>query len=133
MVPCEASKILFGTSGSEANDMQIKPPGTTTTPGQAAKEEIISRMKGYHGATIASGSLTGLAPVHADFDSPIKGILDTSCRIFYRYSEEGESEDEFATRMANDLDEMIQREAPDTVAGFIAEPIMGAGGVIIRR
>ena len=132
MVPCEASKILFGTSGSEANDMQIKLTWYyNNARGKPQKKKIISRMKGYHGVTIASGSLTGLAPVHADFDLPIKNILHTSCPHYYRYGEEGESEDEFATRMANDLDEMIQREGPDTVAAFIAEPIMGAGGVII--
>ncbi len=132
MVPCEASKILFGASGSEANDMQIKLTWYyNNARGKPQKKKIISRMKGYHGVTIASGSLTGLAPVHADFDLPIKNILHTSCPHYYRYGEEGESEDEFSTRMAQDLDELIQREGPDTVAAFIAEPIMGAGGVII--
>ena len=80
MVPCEASKILFGTSGSEANDMQIKLTWYyNNARGKPEKKKIISRMKGYHGVTIASGSLTGLAPVHADFDLPIKNILHTSC------------------------------------------------------
>ncbi len=132
IVPCEASKILFGASGSEANDMQIKLTWYyNNARGKPEKKKIISRMKGYHGVTIASGSLTGLPAVHTDFDLPIKNILHTSCPHYYRYGEAGESEDEFATRMANDLDEMIQREGPETVAAFIAEPIMGAGGVII--
>jgi 4-aminobutyrate--pyruvate transaminase len=132
MVPCEASKVLFGSSGSEANDMQIKLTWYyNNATGKPEKKKIISRIKGYHGVTIASGSLTGLAMVQTDFDLPIKNILHTSCPHYYRFGEEGESEDEFATRMANDLDEMIQREGPDTVAAFIAEPIMGAGGVII--
>jgi len=132
LVPCEASKVLFGTSGSEANDMQIKLTWYyNNARGKPQKKKIISRMKGYHGVTIASGSLTGLPMVQTDFDLPIKNILHTSCPHYYRYGEEDETEDEFATRMANDLDELIQREGPDTVAAFIAEPIMGAGGVII--
>ncbi|VAV89698.1 Aminotransferase, class III [hydrothermal vent metagenome] len=99
--------------------------------GKPEKKKIISRMKGYHGVTIASGSLTGLPPVHADFDLPIKNILHTSCPHYYRFGTEGESEAEFADRMVADLEELILREGPDTVAGFIAEPVMGAGGVIV--
>jgi 4-aminobutyrate--pyruvate transaminase len=99
--------------------------------GRPQKKKVISRIKGYHGVTIASGSLTGLPAVQTDFDLPIKNILHTSCPHYYRFGKDGESEEEFSTRMAKDLEEMIQREGPDTVAAFIAEPIMGAGGVII--
>ena len=132
MAPCEASKILFCTSGSEANDMQIKLTWYyNNARGRPNKKKIISRIKGYHGVTIAAGSLTGLATVHTDFDLPIRNILHTSCPHHYRYGNEGETEDEFSSRMARDLEDLIVREGPETVAGFIAEPVMASGGVII--
>jgi 4-aminobutyrate---pyruvate transaminase len=132
IVPVAASKILFGCSGSEANDMQVKLTWYyNNARGLPQKKKIIARQRGYHGVTIASGSLTGLPMVHSDFDLPIANILHTSCPHFYRNGLDGETEDEFATRMANDLDELIQSEGPDTVAAFIAEPVMGAGGVVV--
>ncbi|MGE3832315.1 MAG: aminotransferase, partial [Parvibaculaceae bacterium] len=132
LAPCPASKILFGGSGSEANDMQIKLTWyMNNARGLPKKKKIISRQRAYHGVTIATASLTGLPWVHADFDLPIANILHTSCPHYYRYGETGETEDQFTDRMAKDLDDLIQREGPDTVAAFIAEPIMGAGGVII--
>ena len=132
LVPCEASKILFCSSGSEANDMQVKLTWYYNNAlGRHEKKKIISRIKGYHGVTVASGSLTGLPSVHTDFDLPIKNILHTSCPHYYRFAEPGESEEQFSERMVRDLEEMILREGPDTVAAFIAEPVMGAGGVIL--
>jgi 4-aminobutyrate---pyruvate transaminase len=132
LAPCPASKVLFGTSGSDANDMQMKLTWYyNNARGRPAKKKIISRMRGYHGVTIASGSLTGLAPVHADFDLPIAHVLHTACPHFYRGALGGETEDAFATRMAQELEEMIEREGTDTIAAFIAEPVMGAGGVVV--
>ena len=132
IAPHAASKVLFCGSGSEANDQQVKLVYYyNNARGRPKKKKIISRMRGYHGVTVASGSLTGLPANHADFDLPIAGILHTDCPHHYRYAEPGETEDEFTTRLAKSLDEMIQREDPDTVAAFIAEPIMGAGGVVI--
>ncbi len=132
IVPCEASKMLFCSSGSEANDMQVKLTWYyNNAKGRPKKKKIISRIKGYHGVTVASGSLTGLPPVHADWDLPINNILHTSMPHYYRFGEDGETEEEFATRMAADLEELIQREGPETIAAFIAEPVMGAGGVIV--
>jgi 4-aminobutyrate---pyruvate transaminase len=132
IAPCPASKILFGTSGSEANDMQIKLSWYyNNARGKREKKKIISRVRGYHGVTIASASLTGLPWVHNDFDLPIAGILHTSCPHYYRFGQEGESEADFAQRMADDLEQLILREGPDTVAAFIAEPLMGAGGVLM--
>lgn len=132
IAPCPASKVLFGTSGSEANDMQVKLTWYyNNARGLPAKKKIISRLRGYHGVTIASGSLTGLPPVHADFDLPIPNVLHTACPHFYRGAHEGETEEAFTDRMAAELDDLIQKEGPDTVAGFIAEPVMGAGGVVV--
>jgi len=132
IVPHDASKVLFCGSGSEANDQQIKLVWYyNNARGKPNKKKIISRIRGYHGVTVMTASLTGLPANHADFDLPLPGILHADCPHYYRYAEPGETEDEFTTRLAKNLDEMIQREDPDTIAAFIAEPIMGAGGVVI--
>jgi 4-aminobutyrate---pyruvate transaminase len=132
IAPAEISKVFFCSSGSEANDSQVKLIWYYNNAlGRPLKKKIISRLKGYHGVTIASASLTGLPNNHIDFDLPIANILHTSCPHHYRFAEDGESESEFATRLAAELEEMILREGPETVAAFIAEPVMGAGGVIV--
>ncbi|MFM8745411.1 MAG: aminotransferase [Aestuariivirga sp.] len=132
IAPCPASKVLFGTSGSEANDMQIKLSWYyNNARGKREKKKIISRVRAYHGVTIASASLTGLPWVHNDFDLPIASVLHTSCPHYYRFGRDGETEDEFSQRMADDLEQLILREGPDTVAAFIGEPLMGAGGVLM--
>jgi 4-aminobutyrate--pyruvate transaminase len=99
--------------------------------GRPRKKKIVSRARGYHGVTIASASLTGLPANHTDFDLPIAGVLHTACPHHYRFAHDGESEEAFATRLAAEFEELILREDPDTVAAFIAEPVMGAGGVIV--
>jgi 4-aminobutyrate--pyruvate transaminase len=132
IAPCPASKVLFGCSGSEANDMQIKLTWyMNNAKGRPKKKKIISRQRAYHGVTIASASLTGLPWVHNDFDLPIANVVHASCPHHYRFAEPGETEEQFAERLAKDLDDLIQKEGPETVAAFIAEPIMGAGGVIL--
>ncbi|PHQ70349.1 MAG: aspartate aminotransferase family protein [Sneathiella sp.] len=132
IAPTEFSKVFFVNSGSEANDTVVKLVWYYNNAlGRPKKKKIIARQKGYHGVTVAAASLTGLPPLHNDFDLPIQGILHTSCPHFYRFGLEGETEEEFASRMADDLEKLIIAEGPDTVAAFIAEPIMGAGGVII--
>jgi 4-aminobutyrate--pyruvate transaminase len=132
MAPVPISKVFFCNSGSEANDTQIKLVWYMNNAlGRPKKKKIISRLKGFHGLTIGAASLTGLPHNHADFDLPIPGILHTGCPHHYRFANEGESEEDFATRLADELEALIQREGPDTVAGFIAEPVMGAGGVIV--
>ena len=132
IAPVPMSKVFFTASGSEANDTQVKLVWYINNAlGRPKKKKIIARLKAYHGVTIASGSLTGLPLNHADFDLPIAGILHTSCPHHYRFAQAGESEEEFSTRLAAELDEMIEREGPDTVAAFIAEPVMGAGGALM--
>lgn len=130
--PAPTSKVFFTSSGSEANDTQIKLAWYyNNARGKPDKKKIISRQRAYHGVTIASASLTGLPGNHTDFDLPINGILHTGCPHYYRNAEPGESEEEFCTRLADELDALIQQEGPDTVAAFIAEPIQGAGGVVV--
>ena len=132
IAPVPMSKVFFTASGSEANDTQVKLVWYINNAlGRPKKKKIIARLKAYHGVTIASGSLTGLPLNHADFDLPIAGILHTSCPHHYRFAQAGESEEEFSTRLAAELDEMIEKEGPDTVAAFIAEPVMGAGGALM--
>jgi 4-aminobutyrate---pyruvate transaminase len=132
MAPMAASKIFFTSSGSEANDTQVKLVWYMNNAlGRPKKKKIVSRMRAYHGVTVASASLTGLPANHIDFDLPIANILHTSCPHYYRFADEEESELEFSDRMAEDLEDLIEREGPDTVAAFIAEPVMGAGGAIM--
>ncbi len=132
IAPHKASKVLFCGSGSEANDQQMKLVWYYNNAlGRPKKKKFISRIKGYHGVTVASASLTGLPNNHRDFDLPIAGVLHTDCPHYYRFAEPGETEEEFSTRLAHNLEQMIIEEDPDTVAAFIAEPIMGAGGVLI--
>lgn len=132
MAPVPMSKAYFTNSGSEANDTLMKLVWYRSNAlGKPEKKKIISRLRGYHGVTIASGSLTGLPYNHTSFDLPIDRVLHTTCPHFWREGEEGETEEQFATRCAENLDAMIQEEGPETVAAFIAEPVMGAGGVVV--
>lgn len=130
--PVPMSKVFFANSGSEANDTAIKMVWYYNNAlGRHAKKKMIGRIKGYHGITIAAGSLTGLPANHRSFDIPLPGFLHTMTPHFYHGGHEGESEEQFATRCADELEKLIVAEGPDTVAAMIAEPIMGAGGVII--
>ena len=132
IAPPGMGKVLFANSGSEANDTAIKLAWYVNNAlGRPQKKKIISRQRAYHGVTIAAGSLTGLAFAHEDFDLPIARILHADCPHYYRGARSGESEEAFAARLAGDLERLILREGPDTVAAFFAEPVMGAGGVIV--
>lgn len=131
VTPFPMSKVFFANSGSEANDTAIKIIWYINNAlGRPEKKKIISRQKAYHGVTVATASLTGLPNNHRDFDLPIDGILHTDCPHYYRFAQEGESEEAFATRCAENLENMILEEGPDTIAAFFAEPVMGAGGVV---
>ncbi|HEY8382893.1 MAG TPA: aminotransferase [Microvirga sp.] len=132
LAPMPVSKVFFCSSGSEANDTQVKLVWYMNNAlGRPQKKKIIARLRGYHGVTVASASLTGLPANHTDFDLPIANILHTACPHHYRFGKDGESEEEYSTRLAAELEEQILAEGPDTVAAFIAEPVMGAGGAIM--
>ncbi len=123
---------FFTNSGSEANDTVIKMVWYYNNAlGRKQKKKIIARTRGYHGVTVASASLTGLAPNHGGFDLPLSQMKHVTCPHFYREGRAGETEEAFATRMAEELDALIQHEGPETIAAFIGEPVMGAGGVIV--
>ena len=132
IAPVPMSKVFFANSGSEANDSVMKMVWYyNNARGRPDKKKIISRIKGYHGVTVATASLTGLPYNHRDFDLPIANILHTSCPHHYRFGQDGESEEDFATRCAAELEQLILDEGPETIAAFIGEPVMGAGGVIV--
>ncbi len=133
LLPMQASKVFFGVSGSDANDTQIKLIWFYNNAiGRPQKKKIIGRVKGYHGITLAAASLTGLPPMHNQWDLPLDGrFIHTDCPHYYRFAEKGETEEAFATRLASNLEQLILREGPDTVAAFIAEPVMAAGGVLV--
>lgn len=132
LMPVPMSKVFFANSGSEANDTAIKLVWyCNNIAGRPEKKKIIARQRGYHGVTMASASLTGLPNAHRDFDLPLPFVRHVSCPHFYRYARPGETEEAFATRLADELEATIQAEGPETVAAFIAEPVIGAGGVLI--
>ena len=132
MVPFDTGRVFFGLSGSDANDTQVKLIWYYhNLIGKPEKKKIISRWRGYHGTTIGAGSLTGLPPFHQHFDLPLPAVLHTDSPYYYRHARDGESETEFTDRLAGNLETLIQREGPETIAAFIAEPVQGAGGVIV--
>jgi 4-aminobutyrate---pyruvate transaminase len=132
MAPVPMAQVFFGNSGSDANDTAIKIVWYyNNAMDRPAKKKIISRRQAYHGVTVATASLTGLSVNHRMFDLPIANVLHTACPHYYRFALNGEDAEGFASRLASDLEEMILAEGPETVAAFFAEPVMGAGGVIV--
>ncbi len=132
LAPVPMARVFFANSGSEANDSAVKMIWYYFNAiGKPGKKKIIGRDRAYHGVTVASASIGGLAANHADFDLPIDRILRTGSPHHYRDALPGESAEDFATRRADELEQLILNEGPDTVAAFFAEPVMGAGGVIV--
>ncbi|MEL7153595.1 MAG: aminotransferase, partial [Pseudomonadota bacterium] len=132
MYPRPMSRVFYCSSGSEANDTQVKLIWYMMNAlGKPEKKKIIARKKGYHGVTLVAASLTGLPLNHGSFDLPMDFAKHTTTPHYWREGRDGESEADFSKRLAQDLEEMILAEGPDTVAAFIAEPVMGAGGVIV--
>lgn len=134
MVPVEDAMVFFGNSGSDANDTHIKLLRYYFNAiGKPGKRKIITRERAYHGVTVAAGSLTSLPANLAHFDAPLAalGIVRTDAPHYYRGALAGESSAQFVSRLADNLEALIAREGADTIGAFIAEPIAGAGGVIV--
>jgi L-2,4-diaminobutyrate transaminase len=128
----QISRVFFGLSGSDANDTQIKLVRYyNNVRGKPQKKKIVSRHGAYHGLTVGAGSLTGIPIYHKAFDLPIEGVVHASTPHQFWHGRPGESEEAFATRLAEEMDQLILREGPETVAAFIAEPILGTGGVLV--
>jgi L-2,4-diaminobutyrate transaminase len=131
MAPGQAAKVFYGLSGSDANETQVKLVWYyNNILGRPRKKKIIARERAYHGASILSGSLTGMSFYHTAFDLPVSGVLHTRVPHYWRAAAPGESEEEFSARCARELQELIVAEGPDTVAAFIAEPVLGTGGIV---
>jgi 4-aminobutyrate---pyruvate transaminase len=129
IAPVPMSKVLFQCSGSEANDTALKLVWYYHAAiGKPEKRKIIGRHMAYHGSTSASISASGKADMHADFGLPFPGFVHTEYPHYYRFHHDGETEEQFATRMTEALEALILREGPETCGAFIAEPVMGAGG-----
>jgi 4-aminobutyrate--pyruvate transaminase len=132
MAPFEASRAFFGNSGSDANDTQIKLVWYYNNAiGRPRKKKIISRHRGYHGTTIGAASLSGLPSFHRNFDVPLPGVVFADTPHHYRGAEPGEAEEDYASRLAANLEALILREDPETIAAMIAEPLMGVGGLLL--
>ncbi|MFZ1482701.1 MAG: aspartate aminotransferase family protein [Paracoccaceae bacterium] len=129
--PANMSRVYFGQSGSDANETNIKLIWYyNNILGRAERKKIISRWRGYHGSGVMTGSLTGLALFHANFDLPRAPILHTEAPYFFRREDRSMTEEQFSADCAVKLEEMILAEGPDTIAAFIGEPILGTGGLV---
>ena len=130
--PIPGARVLFANSGSESNDTAVKLVRYHwNARGRPAKKKILARVKGYHGVTVAAASLSGIPTMHQHFDLPMDGIVRVGCPHPYQFAHDGESSEAFAARMAAELEATIEREGPETIGAFIAEPVQGAGGVIV--
>ncbi len=130
IAPVPMGKVFFTNSGSEANDTVVKMLWMINRGlGRPDRRKILSRKNAYHGVTGLTASMTGKDYVGA-FGLPLDGFLFADCPHYWRYGAEGESEAAFSARCAENLDAQIEAEGPETIAGFFAEPVMGAGGVI---
>lgn len=130
MAPGKPSKVFFGLSGSDANETQAKLVWYyNNLRGNPKKKKIISRERGYHGCSVISGSMTGMTFYHDHMDLPFPGILHTGTPHHYWGAEPGETEEDFSRRRAAELEQLIVREGPETIGAFIAEPVLGTGGI----
>ncbi len=128
--PFEDGKVFYTNSGSEANDTMVKMLWFLhAAEGRPQARKIITRVNAYHGVTAVSASMTG-KPYNAVFGLPLPGFLHLTCPHYWREGREGESEAQFVERLVDELEALIAREGADTIAGFFAEPVQGAGGVI---
>ncbi len=131
LAPNNMSKVFFASGGSDGNDSLMKIVWYYhNLIGKPKKRKIISRWQAYHGTSIATASLTGLPSFHKDFNLPIDGVLHTESPDYFRHALEDETELEFSKRRAKQLEDLILEQGADTIGAFIAEPVLGAGGVV---
>jgi len=133
IAPQPIAKVFFVNSGSEAIDTAIKLIWYyNNARGKPEKKRILARKRAYHGITLAGGHLTGLAYARTGFDLPMSDrFFHLTCPSHYRDALPGESEGVFASRLVEELDTLIRALGPETIAAFFAEPVMGAGGVVV--
>ncbi|BBP80649.1 MULTISPECIES: aspartate aminotransferase family protein [Pseudomonas] len=131
LAPEGMNHVFFTGSGSEANDTVLRMVRHYwATKGQPKKKVVIGRWNGYHGSTVAGVSLGGMKALHEQGDLPIPGIVHIAQP--YWYGEGGDmAPEEFGVWAAEQLEKKILEVGEENVAAFIAEPIQGAGGVIV--
>jgi adenosylmethionine-8-amino-7-oxononanoate aminotransferase len=123
-------QVFFCNSGSEANDTTVKMLWMLNKRrGHPKKRKIITRINAYHGVTLGASSMTGKSYIE-EFGMPLSDFIHADCPHFWKFGLPNESEEDFSKRMAKNLEDLILKEDADTIAGFFAEPVMGAGGVI---
>ena len=128
--PFDDGRVFFCNSGSEANDTMVKMLWMLNKmKGNPQKRKIITRINGYHGVTLGATSMTG-KPYNQVFQLPLDGFIHADCPHYWKFAKGNETEEDFTDRMAKNLEDLILKEDPDTIAGFVAEPVLGAGGVI---
>jgi len=129
--PDHMSKVYFGLGGSDANETNVKIVWYyNNILGRPEKKKIISRWRGYHGSGLMTGSLTGLALFHKQFDLPMPQVLHTVAPDYFRRDDLTQSEAGFVAHCVAELEALIDREGADTIAAFIAEPMLGTGGIV---
>lgn len=129
--PANMSKVYFGLGGSDANETNVKLIWYyNNILGRPEKKKIISRWRGYHGSGLVTGSLTGLELFHKKFDLPLDNIIHTEAPYYFRRDDLDQTEEQFVAHCVSELEAMIAREGPDTIAAFIGEPVLGTGGIV---
>ncbi len=133
IAPFPEARVFFTDGGSEAVDTMAKMAWYYhTARGEPSRRKIIARHGAFHGSTVMAARISGLPAMHKSFNLPDCNVLHTTRPHFYRDGLPGESEAEFVARLVRDLETLIETEGPETIAAFIAEPVMGAGGVIVH-
>ncbi|MGC6484947.1 MAG: aminotransferase class III-fold pyridoxal phosphate-dependent enzyme [Candidatus Puniceispirillales bacterium] len=132
ILPPGLDHVFYTSSGSEAVETAAKfARFYQNARGKHGKKRIIARDGAYHGSGQMSAALTGFAYCHDGFDVPLEAVIRTGRPHFLKDADPGESAIAFSRRRARELDELINKEGAETIAAFIGEPAMGAGGVIL--
>ncbi len=126
------SKVFFGHSGSDANDTNVKLMRLyNNLRGKPNKKKVMSRTGAYHGLTTLATALTGIPAYHKAWDAPIDQVIRLSTPSYYRFHQDGESEEQFTDRLIQEIEDAIASEGAYNIGAFIAEPVMGTGGMFI--
>ena len=132
IAPKGINQVFFGSSGSESNDTALRlVRHFWALEGKPEKNRIISRKMAYHGSTVAGTSLGGMEGMHNQLGGAVPNIVHVMMPYAFELAEPGESEHDFGLRAAKAVEDAILEAGADKVAGFVGEPIMGAGGVKI--
>ncbi|MEQ8344274.1 MAG: aminotransferase class III-fold pyridoxal phosphate-dependent enzyme [Sneathiellaceae bacterium] len=131
LTPIKNAKVALGATGSEANDFLLKfVRAADRMTGREGRWKVISRMRSYHGGTLATASMTGVPESHAQFGLPLPGFLHTHQPDYFNMAKPGEDEPAFTARMLADLRSMIEAEGPETIACMVAEPVSLSAGLV---